>query len=161
MITLEAVTAANLDDALAVRVAPEQEHLVRPVVRSLAEAYVNPGVAWPRLVVDDGVVVAFVMAFVDSTWDDDPADVRSGVWRLNVDRHHQGRGYGTFAVRAVCDELRGRGAAACHVTYHRGPGSPEPFYARLGFVATGELSGDQTVARLALDPLAAVDRRRS
>ncbi|GAA3560417.1 GNAT family N-acetyltransferase [Microlunatus spumicola] len=150
MITLEPVTPANLDDALAIRVAPEQEHLVRAVVTSLAEAFVHPDIAWPRLVVDDGVAVAFVMAFVDSAWEDDPTDLRSGVWRLNVDRAHQGRGYGRFAVLAVCDELRARGSDACFVTYHRGEGSPEPFYRRLGFRATGETSGDQEVAVLAL-----------
>jgi diamine N-acetyltransferase len=150
MITLEPVTPATLEDALALRVAPDQEHLVRPVVTSLAEAYVHPDIAWPRLVVDDGVVVAFVMAFIGSAWDDDPADRRSGLWRLNVDRARQGRGYGRFAVRAVCDELRNRGAESCYVTYHRGDGSPGPFYRRLGFEVTGELSGDQTVARLAL-----------
>lgn len=147
---IEPVTAANLDDALAIRVAPEQEHLVRPVVTSLAEAYVHPEVAWPRLVVDEGVAVAFVMAFLGSAWEDDPADVRSGLWRLNVDRGHQGRGYGRFAVLAVCDELRARGADACYVTYHRGDGTPEPFYRRLGFEVTREVSGGQTVARLAL-----------
>ena len=150
MITLEPVTPANLDDALAIHVAPDQEHLVRPVVTSLAEAYVHPDVAWPRLVVDDGVAVAFVMAFVGSAWEDDPADVRSGLWRLNVDQVHQARGYGRFAVLAVCDELRARGMDACYVTYHRGEGTPEPFYRRLGFRPTGETSEGQAVARLAL-----------
>ena len=150
MITLEPVTVATLDAALALRVAPGQEHLVRDVATSLAEAYVHPDIAWPRLVVDDGTVVAFVMAFLGSAWEDDPADLRSGLWRLVVDRTQQGRGYGRFAVLAVRDELRSRGADACWVTYHLGEGSPEPFYRRLGFEATGETSGDQTVGRLPL-----------
>lgn len=150
MITLEPVTPANLDDALAIQVAPGQEHLVRPVATSLAEAYVHPDIAWPRLVVDDGLAVAFVMAFVDSVWEHDATDIRSGLWRLIVDRAHQGRGYGRFAVLAVCDQLRTRGAGACYVTYHRGEGTPEPFYRRLGFRTTGETSGDQAVARLTL-----------
>jgi diamine N-acetyltransferase len=150
VVTLEPVTAANLDDALALRVAPHQEHLVRPVATSLAEAYVHPDLAWPRLVVDDGTVVAFVMAFLDLAWLGDPSDVRSGLWRLNVDQARQGRGYGRFAVDAVCDELRGRGSGACYATYHLGRESPEGFYRRLGFEATGEVSGDQTVARLML-----------
>lgn len=150
MITIEPVTAANLDGALAVRVAPKQEHVVRPVATSLAEAYVHPDLAWPRLVVDDGTVVAFVMAFLSSAWEDHPGDVRSGLWRLNVDQARQGRGYGRFAVHAVCDELRRQGSDACYVTYHLGEGSPEQFYRRLGFEATGEVSGDQIVARLVL-----------
>lgn len=95
-------------------------------------------------------VVGFVMAFLDVEWDDDPADVRSGLWRLNVDAAHQGRGHGAAAVRAVCAELRSRGCSAAYVTYHEGPGSPAPFYAGLGFVPTGELSEGETVARLDL-----------
>jgi diamine N-acetyltransferase len=145
--TLEPVRADTLEATLALRVAPGQEHLVRPVVRSLAEAYVHPDVAWPRVVVDDGAVVAFVMAFLDSRWDDDPADVRSGLWRLVVDQAHQTHGYGRFAVEAVCRELELRGASWCYVTYHPGPGTPEPFYRALGFEVTGEVSGGETVAR--------------
>jgi len=145
--TLEPVTADTLEATLALRVAPEQEHLVRPVVRSLAEAYVHGDIAWPRVVVDDGAVVAFVMAFLGSPWDDDPADVRSGLWRLVVDHARQGQGYGRFAVEAVCRELESRGASWCHVSYHLGAETPEPFYRALGFEVTGEVSGGETVAR--------------
>jgi diamine N-acetyltransferase len=149
-LSLVPVTPVNVEAALAVRVAPDQEHLVRSVATSLAEAYVHPDLAWPRLVVADGAPVAFVMAFLRSAWEDDADDLRSGIWRLVVDRGSQGRGYGRFAVDGVCDELRARGADACFVTYHPGPGSPEPFYRRLGFVPTGEVSAEQTVARLDL-----------
>jgi diamine N-acetyltransferase len=46
----EEITAVNLDGAIGVTVRPDQEHLVAPVVKSLAEAYVHPTIAWPRLV---------------------------------------------------------------------------------------------------------------
>ncbi|MFJ4781444.1 GNAT family N-acetyltransferase [Streptomyces sp. NPDC088762] len=146
------VTADNIDAACAISVRPDQEHLVSPVVKSLAEAYVHPGVAWPRLIVDGDEPVGFVMAFLDIAWNpaQDPADIRSGLWRLNISAGHQGKGYGSFAVRAVTDEIRRRGAARAYVTYHAGQGSPAPFYAALGFRPTGELSGDQPVAALTL-----------
>ena len=51
---LEEITSANLEAALGIRVLPEQEFAVSPVMKSLAEAYVHPGVAWPRLIVDGG-----------------------------------------------------------------------------------------------------------
>lgn len=38
---------------------------VAPVAQSLAEAYVHPDIAWPRLVCDGERVVGFVMAFFD------------------------------------------------------------------------------------------------
>ncbi|RSS83386.1 GNAT family N-acetyltransferase [Streptomyces sp. WAC06614] len=142
---LEPVTAANFDAVHAVSVRPDQQHLVSPVVKSLAEAYVHPTMAWPRAIVAGEEVVGFVMAFLDHHWNDDPADVRSGLWRLNIDAAHQGKGYGTFAVEAVCAELHRRGTPRAYVTWHTGPRTPEPFYTALGFARTGELSGDEPV----------------
>ncbi|MEV5463544.1 hypothetical protein AB0L17_36285 [Streptomyces cellulosae] len=59
---LEEITPGNLDAALGIRVRPDQEHAVAPVVKSLAEAYVHPGVAWPRLIVDGDRPVGFLLA---------------------------------------------------------------------------------------------------
>src|SRR5215207_7808581 len=97
---LDEITAANLDAAIGLRVRPDQEHVVAPVVKSLAEAYVHPGVAWPRLIVGDDRVVGFLMAFFDIDWTGDGKgnDLRSGLWRLNIAAGEQGRGYGRFAV---------------------------------------------------------------
>ncbi|MGW0363874.1 GNAT family N-acetyltransferase [Streptomyces sp. NPDC002990] len=149
---LEPVTEQNFDAVCAIRVRPDQAHLVSPVVKSLAEAYVHGGTAWPRAIVDGDEVVGFVMAFLDIAWapDRDPADIRSGIWRLNISAAHQGKGYGRFAVGAVTTELRRRGATRAYVTWERGPGSPEPFYLGLGFRITGEVSGGQTVGELPL-----------
>lgn len=149
---LEPVTAQNIDAVCAIRVRPDQEHLVSPVVRSLAEAYVHGEAAWPRAVVDGDEVVGFVMAFLDIGWNPagDPADVRSGIWRLTICADHQGKGYGRFAVQAVTEEIRRRGATRVYVTWHAGEGSPEPFYLGLGFHRTGELSGEQPVGVLTL-----------
>jgi diamine N-acetyltransferase len=146
------VTPDNVDAVCAVRVHPRQEHLVSPVQKSLAEAYVHGGTAWPRAVVDGDEVVGFVMAFLDIVWDPakDPEHRRSGLWRVNIAAGHQGKGYGRFAVKAVLEELRRRGADRAYVSWHTGEGTPEPFYAGLGFHRTGELSGDEPVGVLTL-----------
>ncbi|XIE79511.1 GNAT family N-acetyltransferase [Streptomyces sp. SBR177] len=148
------VTPANVDAALALRVHPHQQDNVAPVVRSLAEAYAYGETAWPRLIVDGDQhePVGFVMAFVDIQWDAerDPGDRRSGLWRLNIGAEHQGKGYGRFAVGAVRDELRRRGARRMYVSWHRGAHGPGDFYRRLGFRETGELAGDQAVGVLDL-----------
>ncbi|MFD0467987.1 hypothetical protein ACFQ0B_06470 [Nonomuraea thailandensis] len=62
------VTLANLDAAIAVRVRPDQEQFVTSVVKSLAEAYVRPRTAWPRLILDGADAVGFLMAFLDIDW---------------------------------------------------------------------------------------------
>ncbi|MGW0367363.1 GNAT family N-acetyltransferase [Streptomyces coeruleorubidus] len=144
---LEEITAGNLDAALGIRVRPDQEHAVAPVVKSLAEAYVHPGVAWPRLIVDGDRPVGFLMAFLDIDWYEDGSVLRSGLWRLNIAAGEQGRGYGRFAVESVAEELRRRGTKQFYVTWHPGP---EGFYLRLGFQTNGETSGSQTVGVLEL-----------
>ncbi|WP_405443661.1 GNAT family N-acetyltransferase [Streptomyces avidinii] len=151
---LEPVTADNFDAVCAIQVRADQAHLVSPVVKSLTEAYVHTATAWPRAIVDGDEVVGFVMAFHDIVWDPatDPDDRRSGLWRLNIDARHQGKGYGRFAVHAVTEEIRARGVDHAYVSWNTGANSPEPFYLGLGFHPTGELAGDQRVARLPLTP---------
>ncbi|MEV5487691.1 GNAT family N-acetyltransferase [Streptomyces bobili] len=148
---LEEITSANLEAALGIRVLPEQEFAVSSVVKSLAEAYVHPGVAWPRLIVDGGRPVGFLMAFLDIEWGEDGTLIRSGLWRLNIAAGEQGRGYGRFAVESVAEQIRRRGGTELYVTWHPGDHGPEGFYTGLGFRDTGERSGDETVGVLALD----------
>ncbi|MGW2637588.1 GNAT family N-acetyltransferase [Streptomyces sp. NPDC001348] len=149
---LEQVTPRNFDAATGIRVRPDQEHGVSPVMQSLAEAYVHPaGVAWPRLIVDEDRPVGFLMAFLDIDWHGDGTVFRSGLWRLNIAAGEQGRGYGRFAVASVAEEIRRRGGKELYVTWHPGPAGPEGFYLGLGFRRTGETSGGQTVGVLELD----------
>ncbi|MFD5247158.1 GNAT family N-acetyltransferase [Amycolatopsis sp. NPDC058340] len=149
---LAEVTAADFDAAIDLRVHPAQEHLVAPVVKSLAEAYVYPGIAWPRLIFDGDRLVGFLMAFLDIDFagDGTGTDIRSGLWRLNIAAGEQGKGYGRFAVEAVAAEIRRRGGNRLTATWHPGEDGPERFYLRLGFRLTGEMSGDQVVGELAL-----------
>jgi diamine N-acetyltransferase len=149
---LEKISPDNVEAAIALRVRPDQDHLVAPVVKSLAEAYAQPDVAWPRLILDGDRLVGFLMAFfdIDFAGDGTGTDLRSGLWRLNIAAGEQGRGYGRFAVQAVAAEIRRRGGTRLVVSWHPGPDGPEAFYLGLGFRPTGEMSGDQRVGELAL-----------
>lgn len=138
---LEKLTPDNVLAACRLEVAPEQRKFVAPVAQSLAEAYVHPGIAWPRLICDGERLVGFVMAFFDVPFDYDAAvpdaPPRSGLWRLAVAAGEQGRGYGRFAVGAVNEEIRRRGGTVSTVTWHPGEGGPEEFYLRLGYRKRG------------------------
>ncbi|WP_392674561.1 GNAT family N-acetyltransferase [Streptomyces sp. LN785] len=150
---LEKITADNFDVATGLKVRPDQEHLVAPVVKSLAEAFVHPETAWPRLIVDGNRPVGFVMAFFDIDFAGGAGkgtDLRSGLWRLNIAAGEQGRGYGRFAVQAVAAEIRRRGGTHLTTTWHPGEHGPEDFYLGLGFRTTGETSGEQRVGVLDL-----------
>ncbi|MFI6546335.1 GNAT family N-acetyltransferase [Streptomyces prunicolor] len=147
---LEEITRLTIDAALGIRVRPDQEFAVSPVVKSLAEAYVHQGTAWPRLIVDEDRPVGFVMAFFDIDWNLDGSVIRSGLWRLNIAADQQGRGYGRFAVESVAAEIRRRGGKELYVTWHEGPLGPAKFYLGLGFRPNGELSGGEMVGVLEL-----------
>jgi diamine N-acetyltransferase len=138
----------NVRAACQVAVAPEQEKFVAPVVFSLAEAYAQPDVAWPRLVYDGDEAVGFVMGGFDP---DSPVPVfRCGVWRLNIAAGKQGRGYGRFAVEGVFAEARRRGQRRATVLWVPGPGGPGDFYLKLGFRPTGEEIDGQVVGAIDL-----------
>lgn len=145
---LAEVTRDNVGAACDLSVAPHQQDYVAPVARSLAEAYTQPDVAWPRLIYAGDDLVGFVMAAFDPGC---PIDYfRCGIWRLNIAAEHQKKGYGKFAVEAVLAEARCRGAESATVLWVPGEHSPEPFYLRLGFQPTGQLHEGEVVARIRL-----------
>jgi diamine N-acetyltransferase len=143
---LEMITPENVGAACRLSVRPEQEGLVAPVAWSLAEAYVHGEKAWPRLVYDGDQLVGFVMAGFST---ESPPKV-SAVWRLNIAADQQRRGYGRFAVGAVCREALRRGGRLLSVRWVPGEEGPEKFYRRLGFTTTGEVIHGEVEGELPL-----------
>jgi len=143
------ITPLNVRTACRIEVHPEQKKVVSPVAWSLAEAYASPAAAWPRLVVDGDEAVGFVMAGFDGA---QPAGsfFRSGLWRLNIGADHQRRGYGRFAVEAVCEEARRRGEPRITVLWVSHEHGSEQFYLGLGFQPIGEVWDGEVVAELVL-----------
>lgn len=145
---IETISPDNVIQACQLAVKPEQERYVTSVAISLAEAYANQQVAWPRVIYGGGNLVGFVMGGFDP--DSDIDVFRCGIWRLNVAAEHQGRGYGRFGVQAVIDEARRRGERRVTVLWKPGEHSPEQFYLRLGFRPTGQVLEGQVAGELIL-----------
>jgi diamine N-acetyltransferase len=151
---LERVTRENVRAACDLRLRPEQEHLVAPVACSLADAYVAPDIAWPRLIYDGDQLIGFIMGAFDPQNPDDL--YHAYLWRLTISADHQGGGYGRFAVAALCREALRRGLPKLTVSYHPGENGPVGFYQRLGFRPTGRINQGEAVAERVLaagDPL--------
>jgi len=143
-VRLEPVTPENMRAVCDLRVAPEQQSFVEPNAVSLSEAYVHAA-AWCRAVYAGEELVGFVMLH------DTEAGPGYMLWRLMIDVRFQGRGFGRQVVHRVMDYARSRpGATQLKVSVHGGDGSPGPFYESLGFMATGEVSGDQPVYAIPL-----------
>lgn len=140
----------------ALRLHYSQRNFVATVEQSFGDAlYPPPGndgtpfIAWHRGIEADGEPVGFVMTTVPTASDPEPY-----IWRLSIDRLHQRRGIGSSVVERLCDDWAAAGVESVILSWVDGPGSPAPMYRRLGFVETGEMDGDETVARRTLNPQA-------
>lgn len=150
-VRLVPVTPRDKAALLALRTHHSQQAFVAPMPQSFADAHLPdvidgaPLVPWLRGVVADGQVVGFVMLALAT-----PHHAEPYLWRLLIDRMHQGRGIGSRAVALVADECRALGASSLLVSWGEGRGSPRPFYLAHGFVPTGRILDGETEARLAL-----------
>jgi ribosomal protein S18 acetylase RimI-like enzyme len=104
-----------------------------------------PVVPWLRAIEADGERVGFVMLADVTTHHPEPY-----LWRLLIDRRHQRRGIGDRALTLLVDHLRAAGHRALLVDWNLGPGTPEPFYLRRGFVPVRNISADEVEGRLQL-----------
>jgi GNAT superfamily N-acetyltransferase len=139
-ITLREITEDNAQPVLALRTTPDQERFVSSVPDSIAEAAENPeGNPWFRAVYADEQPVGFVML----SWNVEPQPPEINgpwfLWKLLIDHRHQGKGYGQEVVRQIVELVRSQGATELLTSHVPGEGGPAGFYARLGFVRTGEL----------------------
>lgn len=75
------------------------------------------------------------------------------IWRLMIDRNHQGKGYGTQALRLALDDIRTLPcgpARTCFLSYEPENTTAKKLYYRFGFRETGEMDGNEVVAALNL-----------
>ncbi len=96
MLTLRPVSPETYEAALALRLHPHQDGLMTSVVQSIAEAYVYKG-AEPRLAYEAETPVGFTLA-MPQILDGQPTAM---IFRLMIDRDHQGRGLGRALLNAV------------------------------------------------------------
>ena len=139
---LEELSASTIVAVNALTLKPGQEQFVAPVSYSVAAAVVNPETSWQRVILDGDEVVGFVQANFDPEGEDEFASI---LWRINVDADDQGRGVGTYAVRALSDEATSRGFDHVNVIYEPGESGPEAFFLRVGFEPVGETQYGETV----------------
>ncbi|MBB5958001.1 diamine N-acetyltransferase [Saccharothrix tamanrassetensis] len=146
---LREITDRNRAAVCALRVHPGQRQFVDSVTESLDEAAATPEAEpWYRAIYAGDEPVGFVML----SWNVPPG--RPGVlgpyylWRLLIDREHQGRGFGRAALTQVIDLVRADGGTELLTSYQPGYGEPWPFYRKFGFVPTGQVDDGEIVIRL-------------
>ena len=122
---------------------------VAPNAVSIAQAYFTPE-AWFRAIYDEATAVGFVMLF-DPSLVEAPSEPDFFLWRLMIDRNHQGRGCGRAAVELLVEHVRTRpGARELKVSHVKDAEATARFYLGLGFRYTGEQDGGELVMARAL-----------
>ena len=143
-VTLREVTKETVWPVMDLEVAEDQGHLVAPNSMSIAEAYFEPK-AWFRAICADDEPVGFIMLYDDS---DTP---KYYLWRMMLAEGQQRKGYGKRAMDLLVEYVRTRpNATEIIVGSIPGEGSPQPFYEKFGFVATGEVKDGEVMLRLEL-----------
>ena len=80
-------------------------------------------------------------------------DTSLSMWRLMIDDHYQGKGYGKEAVRLALDFIRTRpcgSADYCWLSYEPENDVARKLYQSFGFTETGEYDGEEMIAVLEL-----------
>jgi GNAT superfamily N-acetyltransferase len=146
---LREITDDNRDAVCALRVRGRQKRFVASVSRSLHDAAQAPKARpWYRAVYCGEEPVGFVML----SWNarKGPYRGRHFLWRLLIDRRHQGRGIGRAVLTQIVDLVRADGGRELLTSYEPGKGEPWPFYQRFGFQPTGAIDDGEIVLRLSL-----------
>ena len=140
-VTGETVRAiCRLSDTLV----PPKRYMVAPNAASFAQALFEPK-AWYRAIYAGETPVGFLMLY------DDPDEPNYFLWRLMIATPHQGKGFGRKAVEQLIEYVQTRpGATQLEVSCEEGPGSPEGFYAALGFRRSGKMFDDEVGLALPL-----------
>jgi diamine N-acetyltransferase len=123
---------------------------VAPNAVSIAQAHFYPE-AWFRAIHTDDTLVGFIM-LSDPTLTPTPDDPRFFLWRLMIDRSHQGRGFGHAAVARLVAHVRTRpGATELFVSHNKESEPLARFYGSLGFRYTGEEDDGELIMSRPLD----------
>lgn len=145
-ISLKPITSENWRECTRLIVADDQKSWVAPNVTSLAESAFEPESNLVPLGIYDGdTMVGFVMY-------GHPPFQGKQVWaifRLMVDKNHQGKGYGRAAMDRVVQMISDQpDCTEIFISYQPDNVIAEKLYESMGFLNEGQMIGDEILVRL-------------
>lgn len=143
-VTVEAVAADTWREVADLEVTQDQRRFVAPVIRYLALcAYGDLG--WKANAIRRGdEIIGFVM---DGTEEHDNSYWIGG---FIIDRRSQRAGFGRAAMAILIERGRRQNCDSAALSYDPANVAARELYRTLGFVETGEMEGEEIVARLDL-----------
>lgn len=146
MVRFEAITEDNFDAILAMK-RPEGERFVAPNSVSLAQAwlYREAGDVFPCAIYNDREVVGFLLL------EEDREEDKLMLWRIMFPPEHEGKGYGTQAVRLLIRLARESGKyEGLYLDCAQDNAVARHVYEKVGFRPTGEINHGDIEMRIAL-----------
>ncbi len=123
---------------------------VAPNIVSLAEAYLNYNIAWPRAIVVDNEVVGFLMLGLDNHIADSKDYPVYFLWRFMIGSLFQNKGYGKQTLDLIIEKCRNENIKYLYVTCTRVDTMPYDFYIRFGFEDTQRVEENEQVLKFKL-----------
>lgn len=151
-VELKEVSYENLKDVEKIydTLSDQDKRHVAPNIVSLAEAYLNYNIAWPRAIVVDNEVIGFLMLGLDN-YIADPNDYPVYfLWRFMIGSKFQNKGYGKQALNQVIEKCRNENIKFLYVSCTKLDAMPYDFYIRYGFEDTQKVDDKEQVLKLKL-----------
>jgi diamine N-acetyltransferase len=140
MIRLVNVNKDNWQECIRLPTSEDHARFVAPNVYSIAEAQFYPDTVTACGIYAGGAMVGFAMYGPDE--DDATLFV---IDRLMIAEGHRGKGYGKAALSAILEEAKRRGFLRIKLSTNPENVKAIKLYESVGFRATGEMDGDETV----------------
>lgn len=127
-----------------------QKKCVAPNIVSIAQAYVNPGKAWPKAIYDDEELIGFVMLALydeDIKEEDQPSYF---LWRFMIAKPYQSKGYGKKVLDILYKKCVEDGVKYLYTSCEMIDKMPYQFYINYGFVDTHEMDEGEEILKLTI-----------
>ena len=141
MITLVPITKDNFKAVIAMELEESQKGFVQTNEYSIAQSYIYPEFR-PMAICKDERPVGFLLWCIDEDED------QYWIYRLMLDKAHQHKGYGTAALAALVDMLRGDpNRHSLYISAFPDNLAALTAYRKFGFVEDGREINGETVLR--------------
>lgn len=149
-IELKEITYDNLKDVISIydTLSEADKKHVAPNAVSLAEAYLNYSIAWPRAITLDNQVIGFVMLGLDNFIADKEDHPVYFLWRLMIATEFQNQGYGKQLLDQVVQKCKEENIRYLYVSSTRYDDMPYKMYLSYGFKDTGREEDGEQILKL-------------
>jgi diamine N-acetyltransferase len=141
MVSLRDITKDNFWDCISLEVCDDQKEFVTSNAVSLAQSKYRPECI-PLGVFSGDEMVGFVMYCIDAD------DGEYWIYRMTIDRAHQGKGFGTEALKLLVERIKKDDTRhSITLGVHKESAAAVALYERFGFEFTGQVYGSEHIMK--------------